>query len=87
MARPPGRLWWRLSSDLLVGDTRSWPETSPGTIMVKLCLTISSVVILLHPVTLCLDVAISYLKPCFSSLWLYTFPVLCYARLLGEKHH
>ena len=39
MARPPGRLWWRLSSDLLVGDTRSWPETSPGTIEVSLCFT------------------------------------------------
>ena len=38
MARPPGRLWWRLSSDLLVGDTRSWPETSPGTIEVSMVL-------------------------------------------------
>ena len=40
MARPPGRLWWRLSSDLLVGDTRSWPETSPGTIGVSMLLKV-----------------------------------------------
>ena len=40
MARPPGRLWWRLSSDLLVGDTRSWPETSPETIEVSKLLRI-----------------------------------------------
>ena len=49
--------WW--------GDTKSWPETSPRTIRVSLCLTIPSVVILLHPVTLCLDVAISYLALLF----------------------